>query len=71
MSVHGILASLFFGIWGAAGIRAGTSFVSSLHFRSCCIGTGLWAFVFADDLQVYCHFLNGKEPVAPTIVPNL
>ena len=27
-------------------------------------GIGLSAHVFADDLQVYCHFLDGKEPVA-------
>ena len=25
---------------------------------------GLSAHVFADDLQVYCHFLGGKEQVA-------
>ena len=24
-------------------------------------GFGLSAHVFADDLQVYCHFLDGKE----------
>ena len=27
-------------------------------------GFGLSAHVFADDLQVYCHFLDGKEQVA-------
>ena len=27
-------------------------------------GFGLPAHVFADDLQVYCHFLDGKEQVA-------
>ena len=37
-------------------------------------GFGLSAHVFADDLQVYCHFLDGKEQVALQllgIVPNL
>ena len=61
MSVHGIV--VLFGFWGAARIRAGTSFVSSLHCRSCCISAGFWSFS-ADDLQVYCHFLVGKEQVA-------
>ena len=27
-------------------------------------GFGLSAHVFADDLQVYCHFLDGKQLVA-------
>ena len=27
-------------------------------------GFGLSAHVFADDLQVYCHFLDGKEQIA-------
>ena len=27
-------------------------------------GFGLSAHVFADDLHVYCHFLDGKEQVA-------
>ena len=45
VSVHGILASSFYLEFGdATGFRAGTSFVSSLHYRSCCIGAGLWSF---------------------------
>ena len=45
VSVHGILASSFYlDFGGAARVRAGTSFVSSLHCRSCCIGAGLWSF---------------------------
>ena len=35
---------------------------------------GLSAHVFAIDLQVYCHFLDGKEQVALNflgIIPNL
>ena len=58
-----ILASSV-GNWAAAGNRAGKSFVSSLHFRSCCIGAELW---FLGELTCRCivtFFLDGKEQVA-------
>ena len=67
MSVHGILASSFYLEFGVPqGSVLGQVFF--LRYTAGLVplvqGLGLSAHVFADDFQVYCHFLDRKEQVA-------
>ena len=57
---------VLFGIWGATGFRVGPVlfFLYTADLVALVQGFGLSAHVFADDLQVYCHFLDGKEHFA-------
>ena len=65
--VHGILASSFyldFGVLQGSVLGPVLFLLDTADLVALVQGFGLSAHVFADDLQVYCHFLDGKEQVA-------
>ena len=66
VSVHGILASSFYLDFGVpqGSVLGPVLFLYTADHVALVQGFGLSAHVFADDLQVYCHFLDGKEQVA-------
>ena len=67
VSVHGILASSFYLVFGMPQRSVLGPVLFLLHTADLVAlvpGFGLSAHVFADDLQVYCHFLDGEEQVA-------
>ena len=67
VSVHGILASSFyldFGVPHGSVLGPVLFLLYTADLVAMVQGFGLSAHVFADDLQVYCHFLDGKEQVA-------
>ena len=67
VSVHGIMASSFyldFGVPQGFVLGPVLFLLYTADLVALVQGFGLPAHVFADDLQVYCHFLDGKEQVA-------
>ena len=67
MSVHGILASLFyleFGVPKRSVLEPVLFLLDTSDLVALVQGFGFTEHVFANDLQVYCHFLDGMEQVA-------
>ena len=77
VSVHGILASSFyldFDVPQGSVLGPVLFLLYTADLVALVQGFGLSAHVFADDLQVYCHFLMGRNRLLCNflgIVPNL